>query len=1078
MSNIFEHKEFFSLYNVLTEHYPEIPNNYLQLGTQQKFINRVMNINTNKRSLHLYHSTGSGKTIGALNISTNLILAYSSIYRLAQMQSYKPAFSATPTVFILGFSASQKVFKKELMRFAEFGIITHEEILELKRREEIASSGIPTDIKFHKEFRDMIKRRITNKNKGGFYQFLGYEELVNRLFFMGSHKLQDLEDDAIKRGVELETIFAEYIENGAIQLNVEFLKLFNNSMIIADEVHITYNNARKNDRGIALQYIIDKAINLFFLSLSATPFKSNPRECIDWINLHLPLHGIEKFRKEDFFQTDKTMYPNKLAEFGKTAGKFTSFFQDMNPKEYPERIFSGETLSIASYDLPYLKFIRCDMSPLHQATYSDYMTNNSTEKLGNNVRSLIDLVFPNPIPPFGMYKTNELVSGVLSSDANWRRDIGIDVKKTSNGASILTGTWLKDIGKYSTKFAKLLTIIGEIVGSNTSINDCQKMIVYHQKVRTHGVLLIEELLIQNGFIEEFTNPTDYTLCWICGVINKDHNAGHTFTPARFIVAHHGISKLDMENSLDRFNNPINKNGVNCGILVGSKIISESYDFKDIQQLIILSTPSSISSLIQIFGRAIRKNASINLPPEQRKTIIRILVSTSIGEASYELKNYANKLSNYINIQKIEQVLIANALDFALNWDTTMANVDPNIDNIGTLYIPKPEFKQHQLLLDSFYNYGYSDDEVLEIIYTIKRLFVIEPIWTYDNLLNEVRSGHIKSIENSTLFSENNFVISLTYLLNNVNIRINSVKLDKFVESIFNPNIRVIYKNNIEHKIKQIGEYYILFPVNILKTTQTSNLSNFIYNVIADVETYNSEINLSNREINIDDYLNNIVNDDEFNIKFNDMLVKLETMPADFILYTYSEEFQIRIVENAIINPIHAGSKAILDLFQSLDVIIMTDEVIKYQTVSKYFKKLTTGKYIGYCLRNNIKLYLGDKWIEVDKIELNRHMQYKRGDLMGYLQDEKGVIKFKIITGKVEVKSDKRQKARGLVCAFRDKDEVLDIAAGLGISLKKYDAGELKIGSICNFIRDFLISREIGERTKKSNYSWLSGWWSI
>jgi superfamily II DNA or RNA helicase len=84
---------------------------------------------------------------------------------------------------------------------------------------------------------------------------------------------------------------------------------------------------------------------------------------------------------------------------------------------------------------------------------------------------------------------------------------------------------------------------------------------------------------------------------------------------RFVVAHSDVDKIIMDQSLAKFNSPDNAHGMNFMILIGSKIIKESYDFKDIQNLIIMSLPINIPTLIQVFGRCIRKNSHINLPPE-------------------------------------------------------------------------------------------------------------------------------------------------------------------------------------------------------------------------------------------------------------------------------------------------------------------------------------------------------------------------------------------------------------------------------------------------------------------------------
>jgi hypothetical protein len=1054
-----------------------------------------MNPNTSEKSLHLYHSTGSGKTLGSLNVAQSFTKAYSKIE------------DNSPTVFILGFAPSQKAFRKELMRFPEFGIITQEEILMMKRKEQIAASGLPDDIKQLKDFKNKIKRRITNKEKGGYYQFLGYEELVNRLFYLNGIKLQDLEDEAAQKNTTLEAIFQQHIGID-IEINGDFLTMFNNSLIICDEVHITYNNARKNDRGIALSYVISTAINVRLLTLSATPYKGVPKEAIDWINYHMAARKKPLITKEEFFQNDNAMYPHKLEEFGKLTRGFVSFFQDINKDEYPERIFEGKTIAelyeqkrikYLPEDTPlnYLKFIDCPMSPIHQKTYDNYMQTGNTTKIASNARALLDCVFPNPRDDsLGLCKSSEINGAILSANAEWRNKKGVEVRKHNFGSSVLTGKWLTDIGKYSSKYGILLQSLISILSNNRG----EKIIIYHNKVKTSGVLFIQEVLLQNGFIDEFSNPTDYTRCWLCGEYMANHGVknlkkeGHNFIPARFITVFHKVNSKLIDTTLDKFNHPSNAHGHNYGILLGSKIISESYDFKDIQHLIIVSVPVNISSLIQIFGRAIRKNASIALPPDQRKTIIQILVSTIALDAQgvdngYEMESYQSKLANYRGIQLVEHEVMKNAIDFSLHWKTIMKNVSQE-DFIGTLWENKPEIpRPTELNLARFNNYEYGDAEVRQLIYLIKRIFLDEPVWTYDDLLVEVKKPRVPLINNPQLFSENNFKIALKYLLNDIMVYNSNDKLDKFVESLFNPYIRIIYKNNIEHKIKAVGKYYILFPVNIFTGEGVLNYKYYIHNVVDDLESYLIYQPNKVSSVDIEEYLSQTHNDEQYNLIKKDIQARLAKDDFNyFILYEYSEKIQTKLLEDIISGSATGLSKkttdSIIDLYLSLGAIVMTDEVIVYKNVGKYYENnLKKGIPIGYCLRNIIRLFTTpsngkNKWIELDKIELNRQFTFKSNNIItGYLQDENDVIKFKLIEVHQTVKKDKRLNTRGMVCSFYDKDNIFEIAASLGISLKKLNPNQLKSGHVCELIRNALISREIRERSKNSYYYWIRGWWS-
>ncbi len=1086
---------------------PNIPNNYFHPEVQQQFVSNFINPDTIYKSLHLFHSTGSGKTLGSLNIARSFIRAYQILYKKNKhgYLSRREDVGLSPTVFILGFSGTKKVFKKEIMRFSEFGIITPEEIIELRHRESVSTSGAPSDILFYKEYRDKIKARISNKNKNGFFQFLGYQELVNRLFYLQDIELQDIINHAKAENMPLEEMYLQYLKENKIQVNFDFIKLFNNSLVICDEIHVTYNKDKPNAEGIALQYIIDHASNMRLVTLSATPFKSLPSECIDWANYHLK----ERIYKKDFFKDERTMYPDALKKFGDLTRGFVSFYADLSSADYPERIFVGEAIRLSTaidelpsgYELPYLKFIPCKMSELHNNTYKAYCAESQTTKLNSSARSLLDCVFPNPdSDQVGLYHSKTLYNKILSASNEWRAENGVEVKKMSFGTNVLSGRWLQNIAKYSTKYARVLSILNEIMNGNKASETCQKTFIFHPKVSTSGVLLIQELLIQNGFVDEVSSATDYTRCWICNTIMKDHSEKekhdsetkkHNFIPARFIIVHSHIDTKHIEILLDKYNHPNNKNGMQYGIFIGSKIISESHDFKDVQQMMILSIPVHISSLIQTLGRVFRRHANIALPPEQNKCHVRLLVSTSDDYAP-EVVLYAQKLLNYINIQQIECEIISNAVDISIHWDKTIKNVSHE-PNIGQLWFPKPAVNSVANPITKRYDsYGYGDQEVVTIIYLIKRLFLTTPVWTYQNLLSAIHEPPIPLNINPKLFTEHNFVIALTFLLNDIMIHEMSNKLNKLVESIFNSELRIIYKDNVMHKIKQVAEYYILFPVNVYSTDHS-----YLYNISDDLETYIKPLpTIAYKSVNLKQYLIQSQSNEEYRVKKDIIFDRIKADETPYwLLYDYSEAIQMKLIEDIIIsydkikNPAHEinetkenpKQETIFNFYKQLDVIILSNEVILYKNILKYYEhEPELNVPIGYCMRNTIKLYKENSWFEVNKVELNRHLKYKDNDIIvGMFTEERDHIRFKLRTPAhlEKEQKDRRLLERGLVCTFYEKGAIFDIAASLGISLKKINKKDLKINNICFLISNTLIEREIRERNKRSKYRWIMSWFS-
>jgi hypothetical protein len=223
------------------------------------------------------------------------------------------------------------------------------------------------------------------------------------------------------------------------------------------------------------------------------------------------------------------------------------------------------------------------------------------------------------------------------------------------------------------------------------------------------------------------------------------------------------------------------------ILVGSKIIKESYDIKAIQNEFIMSKPDNIPTFIQIRGRAVRKNSHLGLPPDKRVVRIKIFttclpvkqetgVDKGAYKLSYEEEKYREKVASFQVIQKIEKVIHENAIDGIINHEKIKKNMID--DPLGPLdYEPKnikkfnKEFDISELNLSTF-NIHHAYKEVALIKTLIKRLFIeISSVWEYKDLFGAIRNPpHSYETEiNTHLFTENNFLIAINQLIwNNSN----------------------------------------------------------------------------------------------------------------------------------------------------------------------------------------------------------------------------------------------------------------------------------------------------------------------
>jgi hypothetical protein len=937
---------------------------YLQLHSFQLFVKNYINPNTPYSRLLIKWETGIGKTVGALAVALNFI----NFYQKEQRNNLEEI----GTVFIIGFA--ERVFKNDLLKFPELGFITREEYKKMYKLKQQASTGSSKEIDKLRELVIKIKKRFTNRKGYGFFQFIGYKAFVNRIFTVNKDiNLNTANEDDID----------EYIKNGNIEVNKPLLKKFRNSLIICDEIHNVYNSLDKNNWGMTIQYVLDHEPTARAVFMSATPLNNSPTEIIDLLNL---LMNNVKLNKEDFFDINQELKPGALNKIAKHCQGRISFLRDVNPKYFPRRRILGETIP----GIDYLKFIRAPMSPFHYKTYKKMYTG----AIPQDCQYIIDFALPNPDPDSdtGMYQTQVIKKSLNYASQKWKLDNKINFKEDR-----IVGSFMKkeNIKKYSNKNYQLLECLHQLIKK-----DSGKVFIYHNNVHISGVLFIQEMLLKNGFLDEFGNSHDNTLCVICGkprrqhtkkqlmiggveienslkievndrggsifadgeiplltyretdvikisagenIYNKnneekgfspaldylekkgktifiqtlpsetnlhtllsnkkyqserhrDHviyfkpakfkkesslggnstkfkkelfnstkfkkelfnstkfkkesslggnsakkpeNILHAFQAARFIVVHADI-KSQVYKSLEKYNHSNNSYGHKYLILVGSKIVKESHDFKAIRNIFIMGRPDNIPMLKQIIGRAIRKNSHIELPIEKRLVDLKIFTSclptktNGIYDLSYEEIKYREKMHLYKIIQNIEKVFHENAIDSIINKDTIKIEVedpfqvsdDQKIAHYNMLKyepnVPKNfltrTFNLNELNLSTFDVFHYKT-EIQFMMSIIKRLFVeLSTVWTYDDLFKAVKFPPFSTEMNTKLFSKDLFCVTLSKLLWTIDSRYTEPYFEpsvgNFIEKILNPDDKyIIIPGGPRSVIVNIDKYYVLFPLD-------------------------------------------------------------------------------------------------------------------------------------------------------------------------------------------------------------------------------------------------------------------------
>lgn len=473
--------------------------NGLHLHSYQHFVENFMNPNTPNTRLFMQWSPGMGKTIGSLSIALKFINYYNKI-----QNSGAPMIGS---VWILGFT--ENIFRSELIKFPEFGFISEAELQTMNKLKELIHQGSSYDLERLNELRMKINRRLSNRQGNGFFKFMGYKSLLNRLFLA--------RDKDINMAALSENEIAKLIMEDKVVLNKEIMNEMKNSLLICDEIHDVYNSAEKNNWGVALQTILNSDPSIRALFLSATPFNNSPTELIDLLNLLTPKSHFPEFKKSDFFTPEEKLIENKKTDLYKILTGRVSFITNNDPKYFPAKGIIGEKIPGISY----LKFIRSPLSDFHYKTYKKAFTEHTS--LSSDSQYLVDFALPDPRETnswnaLGIYKTGDVRSVYSNVSAQWRSKYRLQYNAEED---ILSGEILNlehgDLPKISAKYARMIKDIIDLVSNKSG-----KIFIYHNVIHMSGVLFIGEILKANGFISESANSVDSTRCSLCGQPRRNH----------------------------------------------------------------------------------------------------------------------------------------------------------------------------------------------------------------------------------------------------------------------------------------------------------------------------------------------------------------------------------------------------------------------------------------------------------------------------------------------------------------------------------------------------------------------------
>lgn len=397
-------------------------------------------------------------------------------------------------------------------------------------------------------------------------------------------------------------------------------------------------------------------------------------------------------------------------------------------------------------------------------------------------------------------------------------DVNIDVVQNVNGvddAIRLSGQMLKKDNLIKI-VPKMHAVLVEFIDNKVLLDEGKAMVVTDD-VRFPGLLLIEDILKENGLVPSGLLPQQQSICLACLKTKQQHdsiyqeimrnknltdvttkmspnerlayfrakpNECYHFFPIYFETVHAYMTNIDK--AIQKFNSPANIHGIDCKILIGSYVLAVAYSFLQVKRMFIISVPYSITFLQQLEKRPVRAHSLDGLVEKIVYMYIMCMTYDNPKKSTREELAYMEHHYDYSGIREIIDALRDIAADREMYTSTQTKGYLESIKNAK--------------ITDSYYyanNFAvkYMD----ELIMLIKQLFTRFKVLHIDTIIARIRenSCYINTETNTSFFTRNDILSALFVLLNspkqaNAKYYKNSIGIAVLYKSV-NCNI-VIYDN--------------------------------------------------------------------------------------------------------------------------------------------------------------------------------------------------------------------------------------------------------------------------------------------
>jgi hypothetical protein len=532
------------------------------LQSFQVFVRRIMSPDSPTRNMLLVHGTGTGKTCSSIQVAEEYIL--------------RPEFQ-DKKVLVLATSAVEETFRSQIFdvnRVEQDDGILRSQQCTGRRYLDMLERARSEDLRWENPENRERLNTIVQKMIDDFYEFSGYIQFYNLV-----------ETKRIKLSP---ADFEAWVHEN-----------FDGRLLILDEAHKMGEadsvDAKRTSESV--QRIVKIAEGMTLVLLTATPMYDSFQEIILFFNLFLwndkRQAPSEKLNPLDFFKANGSFKsPEAESRFRGWCHEYVSFIRGENPFTFPYRLPPPAAM----------------VAPLDRKTDFKGADIKIPRKYLPLTVSFVEGVQKERVLQITGKKIQEDVAPtvVVSPDG---RSLATCFEPATNSAKFQY-RYAKDlppflspsmVGGHAAKFATIMKCIQESTGI---------VFVYSNLVRG-GAIPFAMCLEEHGFEPALgkrllENPS--------GEYTGSSNGRYAFLTSE--TTDKQIAML-----IRRLRKQENSTGQDIRVIVGSYIISEGVDFKNVRQVHIMDPWYNMSRMEQIIGRGLRTCSHSALPFEEQNCTV-------------------------------------------------------------------------------------------------------------------------------------------------------------------------------------------------------------------------------------------------------------------------------------------------------------------------------------------------------------------------------------------------------------------------------------------------------------------------